>query len=56
MKSKNIGQKLELNKKTIANLECTEMKKIHGGGSGIECNVITTTITNDTCFVFICGI
>lgn len=51
MKSKNIEQKLELNKETIANLEWTEMKKIRGGqitNVDSECSTVACAIRSIT--------
>lgn len=51
MKKKNLSQKLVLNKKTIADLENTEMKNLKGG---TESDLICTLDTCTECTVKKC--
>ncbi len=54
MKAKNFSRKLELNKKTIADLDGDAMKKVQGGLTEYPCITerVTRCETNECCVTY----
>lgn len=58
MKTKKFNKKLNLNKKTISNLNYGQMRNVNGGGNDIDRNASdggSCGVTCDTCFTP-CGV
>lgn len=51
MKTKHFSKKLDLNKKTVADLSKTQMKKFVGGITGVTCNFCDSNIS---CYIEKC--
>jgi len=54
MKTKKFGEKLALNKKTIANLGNVQLGKVRGGVSGYATGCCPTEVTNLDCTLLTC--